>query len=198
MKVQLLLMASILSISGCTLQNVNIQEVTPAQTTIAIGWKGVWEICEACPVKTLKTVLLSPPVRPVAQKAINKPQATEAQPRDIGPVTIYFEYGKSVPANGGLSELEMLRTESLSTDAIIRISGYTDNHGTEKYNSGLAKERANYVASLLLRRGITNPVEVEAYGKCCYAAPNDTDKGRALNRRAVVKFSTRKGGEFDP
>lgn len=192
------LVAALLSLSGCAQQEVKSLVEMPAQLNVAIGWKGAWEICEKCPERTPKTVLLTPPVRIPAPKEIKKPQAMEARPRDIGPVTIYFEYGKSAPADGGLAELDALRTVSLPKDAIIRIAGYTDHHGTEKYNSVLAKERAKFAASWLLRRGLTNPVEVEAYGRCCYAAPNDTEKGRALNRRAVVIVSTRKGGEFDP
>jgi len=64
----------------------------------------------------------------------------------------------------------------------------TDSLGDETYNQLLARKRANKVSAWTRKRGIRNPIEVASRGARCYLAANDTEKGRALNRRVVVEI----------
>jgi outer membrane protein OmpA-like peptidoglycan-associated protein len=66
----------------------------------------------------------------------------------------------------------------------VRIEGHTDGHGKPGYNRKLSQRRAESVLRYLVHVGIA-PERLEARG--CGAdvpiAPNDTEEGRAKNRR---------------
>ena len=68
------------------------------------------------------------------------------------------------------------------------ISGYTDSVGTDAYNMGLSKRRADAVAKYLESQGVqlAGRFTVNGYGESNPVASNDTAEGRAQNRRVVV------------
>jgi outer membrane protein OmpA-like peptidoglycan-associated protein len=65
--------------------------------------------------------------------------------------------------------------------------GHTDSTGKFKYNLGLSERRARSMANELLRNGVAKdrlaPVGV---GPLDPVASDDTEEGRALNRRVDV------------
>ena len=77
----------------------------------------------------------------------------------------------------------------------IRIIGHTDAVGTDQANQVLSEGRANAVRDDLIMRGIDgNRVEAEGRGESEPIATNDTEEGRALNRR-VEFMITDTGGK---
>lgn len=107
------------------------------------------------------------------------------------PVVVHFEFAKATPAGNWRRELEVIERQVAPSDSLL-IKAYTDDLGGAQYNDNLARKRAEYVVSWLKAKGVKNPMEVEAKGKCCYIASNDTDTGRAANRRAEIHFITPK------
>ncbi len=71
-------------------------------------------------------------------------------------------------------------------DAIILIEGHTDNLGSVAYNKQLSLERARAVAQAIAKRGYPNPIRIYGAGKTTPIASNDTEAGRAQNRRVDV------------
>ena len=69
--------------------------------------------------------------------------------------------------------------------AMIILAGHADSTGTEKYNHNLSLKRAKAVRKYLLERQGIAPerVTMEAYGESEPVASNNSEKGRALNRR---------------
>ncbi|MDY0038558.1 MAG: OmpA family protein, partial [Zoogloea oleivorans] len=67
----------------------------------------------------------------------------------------------------------------------LLVVGYTDDIGPDHYNQLLARKRADSVAKALRDLGI-DAARIEAKGKCCYVADNETPQGRAQNRRAEI------------
>jgi outer membrane protein OmpA-like peptidoglycan-associated protein len=162
----------------------------PVSRRMSIGWIGHdWRICEedgSCPRPTPKTVALPAPMPP-AQKPLvpaNPEPAAESKP-----AVVHFEFARATPTEAGARELEEALAQ-LRQHVTIRIVGHTDDIGSAAFNARLAHGRAEFVAAWLKRRGVTSPVEIEARGKCCYVAANDSDKGRAANRRAEIHFTT--------
>ena len=66
----------------------------------------------------------------------------------------------------------------------IRIEGHTDNKGSPAYNKTLSRNRANSVAQWMVNHGIDAGIlSVEGLGQEKPIDTNDTDAGRANNRR---------------
>ena len=71
---------------------------------------------------------------------------------------------------------------------IVEIQGHTDNVGDKNYNQALSEKRANAVKDYLIEKGITKDrLSSKGYGMTIPFASNDTEEGRAKNRR--VQFS---------
>jgi outer membrane protein OmpA-like peptidoglycan-associated protein len=84
----------------------------------------------------------------------------------------------------------------LKSRASIRLGvyGHTDSKGTPGNNLRLSKDRAAAVRKYLEGHGIApSRLESEGYGQTKPVAPNDTDEGRAKNRR--VEFKILSGGD---
>ena len=74
----------------------------------------------------------------------------------------------------------------------IRIEGHTDNVGSQTENMALSHDRAFTVFSYLQDHGIAgNRLAFEGYGPTKPLASNDTDAGRARNRRTEFVITSR-------
>ncbi len=71
----------------------------------------------------------------------------------------------------------------------IEIGGHTDNVGTAAYNVSLSGRRAEEVVKYLVSKGIAkNRIRFRGYGMDMPVAANDTEEGRAQNRRTELKI----------
>lgn len=69
-------------------------------------------------------------------------------------------------------------------DTNIEIQGHTDNVGTDEYNQGLSERRAMVVTAYLRNAGIdANRVHAKGFGENAPKYSNETEEGRAMNRR---------------
>jgi len=79
--------------------------------------------------------------------------------------------------------------KTLPQNSQITITGFTDDSapGGTITNESLALNRATTVRDFLISLGLQeNQITVKAKPLCCYVAANDTDSGRALNRRVEI------------
>ncbi len=72
----------------------------------------------------------------------------------------------------------------------VEIQGHTDDRGSAKYNLKLSQKRAEAVKKVLVEKFGISPDRIIAkgYGESMPVAPNDTEEGRAKNRRVVAKI----------
>ncbi|MGP8216638.1 MAG: OmpA family protein [Bacteroidia bacterium] len=71
----------------------------------------------------------------------------------------------------------------------IELSGHTDNVGTPQSNIILSKNRAKSVYDYLVAHGISaDRLTYKGYGQTRPVASNDTEEGRAQNRRTEMKI----------
>ena len=70
---------------------------------------------------------------------------------------------------------------------IVEIAGHTDSKGTDAYNQALSERRASSVGNYLMAKGLVRDrfITVGA-GESRPVASNDTDAGRAQNRRVEI------------
>lgn len=70
---------------------------------------------------------------------------------------------------------------------VVEVAGHTDSKGSEDYNQGLSDRRAGAVKDYLNSKGVkANRLTARGYGESRPVASNDTDEGRAENRRVEL------------
>jgi len=74
----------------------------------------------------------------------------------------------------------------------INISGFTDSSGSDMYNQTLSEDRANSVASYMVRTGVQHGrIQSRGFGERYPVASNDSAMGRAQNRRVEISIRPR-------
>jgi adhesin transport system outer membrane protein len=69
----------------------------------------------------------------------------------------------------------------------VEIAGYTDYLNTEEYNQALSERRANAVMNYFISKGIAaNRLTAKGFGESGPVANNETEEGRAENRRVEL------------
>lgn len=72
-------------------------------------------------------------------------------------------------------------------DSVAQIAGFTDAVGSESYNKKLSEERAQAVRDYLSKQGVSAAtLRIQGFGEERPIASNETDTGRAQNRRVEV------------
>jgi outer membrane protein OmpA-like peptidoglycan-associated protein len=103
---------------------------------------------------------------------------------------IYFDFDKYDIKPNSYIELNRIYKFLLENPGIkIEISAYTDSKGSDEYNLNLSQKRAESVVNNLISKGIDGSRMVaRGYGKSHPVAANDTEEGRALNRRVEMRI----------
>lgn len=127
----------------------------------------------------LATVLI--PLPPVAAPP---PCETRLQ---LSNIEFDFDRANLNPASLG-SLAEAGRQLDDCRGARIEVGGYADSTGTASYNVQLSERRAETVRQALIEAGVdASRLSTRAYGALDPAAPNDTEAGRAQNRRVEFR-----------
>jgi K(+)-stimulated pyrophosphate-energized sodium pump len=102
-----------------------------------------------------------------------------------------FETGKSSLKPESAEQLKNIAEILKAFPAVnVKVGGYTDNTGDANDNLKLSGDRAAAVKSELIKLGIDDTrLESEGYGVEHPIASNDTEEGRAANRRTSVRVT---------
>ena len=101
---------------------------------------------------------------------------------------ILFQFDRAELTNNArrtISEVsEVIKTVK---DRHISIEGHTDSIGSVQYNKQLSRKRAQNVSNELSYKGVPlRQISVIGYGEGAPIATNNTDRGRARNRRVEI------------
>jgi OmpA-OmpF porin, OOP family len=103
----------------------------------------------------------------------------------LGKGRIQFESGRATidPDSAGLLD-RLIETALRCPTADIEIAGHTDGDGDGTLNQALSEKRAQAVADYLVKAGLpADRFTATGYGSTQPVASNDTDEGKAQNRR---------------
>jgi outer membrane protein OmpA-like peptidoglycan-associated protein len=71
----------------------------------------------------------------------------------------------------------------------VDVYGHTDSTGSDSYNLSLSQRRAGAVADYLTTRGVQSArLGTRGFGEAQPVASNDTEEGKAANRRVEIKL----------
>ncbi|UKN03239.1 OmpA family protein [Paracrocinitomix mangrovi] len=102
---------------------------------------------------------------------------------------LHFEYNSAEIQASSYDILDRLVDFlNYETDGKYEIGGHTDAIGSDKDNYTLSENRAQAVRQYLIDHGITaDRLVAKGYGESKPIADNETDEGRAQNRRTEVR-----------
>ena len=101
---------------------------------------------------------------------------------------LYFDYDSDKILPNSYAEIERLSLFLKRNKQIkIEIIGHTDNQGSKSYNLDLSRRRANALMNALIQKGISaDRLSAQGKGSEAPIATNDTEEGRAQNRRVEI------------
>ena len=109
-----------------------------------------------------------------------------------GTTNVYFDTGKAVLSPTARQELCGAATQADATsNALLLVVGYTDSVGSEEYNQTLSERRAASVINFLQQQCHWKPWRVltpTGMAESDPLASNDTEEGKAQNRRVSVNI----------
>ena len=106
---------------------------------------------------------------------------------EITLTNIEFETGQAQIQETSYPAIRKLAETLIRSGASIRITGHTDNTGTEQGNLQLSSRRANALRRILLDFGVpAGNMTIQGRGQGEPVADNATAEGRARNRRVEI------------
>lgn len=118
------------------------------------------------------------------------------QPIEVGVTVrlknVYFDFDKTTLKEESFTELNKVAAFLQENPTVeIEIAGHTDHKGSDDYNLNLSQGRCQSVVDYLITQGVDNyRLTPQGYGESRPVDSNDTDAGRANNRR--VEFTVMK------
>ncbi|MEO1246438.1 MAG: carboxypeptidase regulatory-like domain-containing protein [Pseudomonadota bacterium] len=104
---------------------------------------------------------------------------------------IHFDSGKDQFKSSSLGTLNaVLEVMKRAPERNFTIVGHTDSDGGDASNQDLSERRARTVINWLIERGIeARRLTANGFGESRPTAPNETESGKALNRRVELGFT---------
>ncbi|MEN0105441.1 MAG: OmpA family protein [Pseudomonas sp.] len=140
-----------------------------------------------CPQPQYPAAAATPPPEPVAETPAAQNETIVLS--DAGDVLFAFDSAE-LSANAKTALTEISKRLTGASLVSVQVAGHTDSKGSDAYNQKLSERRAQSVANFLESQGIpAGKLSVVGYGESQPVADNNTDGGRAQNRRVELHVS---------
>jgi OmpA-OmpF porin, OOP family len=136
----------------------------------------------------LSVAACKPTAPPPAAAAPPPPPAAAPPPAAQKQFVVYFEFDRyNLTPEGSKVVQDAAAAFRATGSARVAITGYTDAAGTQQYNLGLSKRRADAVHRALVQAGVPDGVIAEAWrGKENLAVPTPDGVREPRNRRVEI------------
>ncbi len=104
---------------------------------------------------------------------------------------IYFPFNSTNKLDDRNVEayLDQVAARVIASGDRVRLTGHTDSIGSEESNLALGRRRAQVIRDYLVSKGVNrNQILVETKGESTPITTNDTEEGRAKNRRTELQI----------
>lgn len=137
---------------------------------------------------SLRHRFLPPPPAPPAAVVVQAAPPAVPISKKIVLRGVNFDFDKATLRPDAIPILdEAARTLKAEPSLMVSVEGHTDSRGTEPYNQSLSERRATTVRNYLADHGVDrNRLTVVGHGELQPVASNDSDDGRAQNRRVEL------------
>lgn len=123
-------------------------------------------------------------------KSFEEVMESDAKDKVLRLEFVNFETGSSKLTQDSKYQLDdLVSIMKTKDDFKVEIGGHTDNTGNEDSNLKLSEDRAVIVKEYLVGEGIAGDrIQAKGYGQLLPVASNDTEEGKAQNRRTEFKI----------
>lgn len=131
---------------------------------------------------------ISGPISPAADYTVGTATGVVSIPRRLVLTGVNFDFDKAtlLPEARDIIDKNAAVLKDWG-DIQVEVSGHTDDVGTDRYNLALSLRRADAVRDYLIGKGIAaDRLLAKGYGESDPIADNDTNDGRAQNRRVEL------------
>jgi outer membrane protein OmpA-like peptidoglycan-associated protein len=158
---------------------------------VFVGWSVLSTYIYVCKIKGLciqpQTTLVEAVNPNGTLETSSKVEEKIPIPKDL---VIYFAFDKSEFISDSESRKYFDKSNAYIlqyTEARLNITGHTDAVGTTDYNQALGVRRAKALKVYFEKLGMpSTKIKIESKGEKEPVADNNSDQGRAKNRRAVI------------
>lgn len=177
---------------------LRIKALKEAEEAEALRIKALKEAeeAEALRIKALKEAeeaeaLRIKALREAEEEALRIKALKEAERKAIVLRGVSFDYDQAVVPADEAPIIDQAADLLLADPAVrIVVEGHTDNRGTDAYNQRLSERRARAVCDYLESRGVAaSRLEAVGFGESKPVADNETEEGRAQNRRVELRIA---------
>lgn len=129
-------------------------------------------------------------VNDLIKETVHDPPLELGEVREIEISTILFEFDEDVITDASKKELKsVIKLMKRRKVAFMEVIGHTDIVGPDGYNFDLSKRRAQAVIDHMVDQGVDPArLQISWRGSNQPAAENDSDDGRAQNRRVEFRI----------
>lgn len=128
------------------------------------------------------------PLKEYPVAAAETPQDEVIVLSDLGHVLFAFDSAELTP--GAMGVLDQVVGKLKGADVLAAmVDGHTDSVGSDAYNQDLSERRAASVVDYLISQGVpADKLGSQGFGESRPVVDNDTDDGRAQNRRVEIRI----------
>ena len=124
-----------------------------------------------------------------ARKLAQETEKCSAGPREVIVLTgvnFAFNSDQLTPQSKTILDNQVAKLKA-SPGTKVQVAGHCDIVGSDAYNQTLSEKRAKSVMNYFISKGVdAKSLTAVGYGKFKPIAPNDTEEGRAKNRRVEL------------
>lgn len=154
---------------------------------------GIQKACDTAsePAQTAQAPIAPPPA-PIEVPAT--PAPAPVAPADVPPSEVALSFAKGsthLTSDAAVDAyLDQLAKQLAQSGDALTITGHTDNTGTPQHNLAVGLRRAANVRDLLIGKGVAgSQIKTLSEGQRQPKASNDTEEGRAQNRRVELHIA---------
>jgi OOP family OmpA-OmpF porin len=150
---------------------------TPARTVADADRDGVADSADRCP-ETPRNYAVDSAGCPIPVEEVARVE-----------LEVYFDFDQSEVKPEFFDEIkEVTDFMAQYPDVIIELEGHTDSRGTDAYNLALSERRAAAVRQVMMSRFgmVGSRISSRGFGESRPVASNETESGRAENRRVMT------------
>jgi OOP family OmpA-OmpF porin len=124
------------------------------------------------------------------KKGLNAPEIRKKERENFVFKPIYFDYDKSeIKPEFHPFLNKLIHVVEGHSDLRVKVTGHTDSDGSDAYNDGLSKRRAQAIIDYFVSKGLSaDRLEFDFRGEKSPADTNQTPEGRQRNRRVDFQF----------